>query len=111
MSSLWETQEVAGAALGLSEKEFEDIINTDEELLEVKLHEKFGVDLETFGNIVDALLPLCPVQESAIGGRIMHCFVVHELVGDGETKKMHMRSLMSKEAAFQKAPKEGKKDA
>ncbi|HCH2416250.1 TPA: hypothetical protein NKS14_004568 [Vibrio parahaemolyticus] len=70
----WEMQELAGAALGLTEDQTEDIINGDEDF-DTPLLEKFNVDFEQFSNVAEALLKLTPVLKSPLSGDLDHAFV------------------------------------
>ncbi|WP_345861253.1 hypothetical protein [Shewanella algae] len=70
----WEVQELAGAALGLTEDQTEDIINGDEDF-DTPLLEKFNVDFEQFSNVAEALLKLTPVLKSPLSGDLDHAFV------------------------------------
>ncbi|EGG0282950.1 hypothetical protein ACWAOL_004510 [Vibrio parahaemolyticus] len=70
----FDTQLLAGAALGLTEEQTDDIINDDEDF-DSPLLEKFGVDLEQFGAIAEALLPLTPTVQSPLTGTVSHAFV------------------------------------
>lgn len=67
-------QELAGAALGLTEDQTEDIINGDEDF-DTPLLEKFNVDFEQFSNVAEALLKLTPVLKSPLSGDLDHAFV------------------------------------
>ena len=76
----FEAQELAGAALGLTEEQTESIINDDEDF-DTPLLEKFGVDFDTFASIASALLPLTPMVKSPLSGTVSHAFVRD--LGDG----------------------------
>ncbi|MGL4602232.1 MAG: hypothetical protein ACRCVE_12340 [Plesiomonas sp.] len=78
-----ELQELAGAALGMTEQQVEDIINNDEDF-DTPLIEKFGVDLEQFGNIAEALLPLTPTVMSGLTNTVYHAFVLQ--LGEGNCR-------------------------
>lgn len=67
-------QMLAGAALGLTEEQTEDIINDDEDF-DSPLLEKFDVDLEQFGEIAEALLPFTPTLYSELSKTVYHAFV------------------------------------
>ncbi|EMK6918790.1 hypothetical protein V9J55_002043 [Vibrio cholerae] len=71
---LFDIQQLAGAALGLSEEQTDEIINDDEDF-DSPLLEKFGVDLDQFGNIAKALLPFTPTLGAGFTGTIYHAFV------------------------------------
>lgn len=70
----WEMQELAGAVLGLSEEQTEEIINDDEDF-DTPLCEKFGVDFDSFCSVAEALLKLTPVLKSPLSGELDHAFV------------------------------------
>ncbi|EJL6420001.1 TPA: hypothetical protein SLZ57_003512 [Vibrio cholerae] len=72
--SLLDIEMLAGAALGLTEEQTENIINDDEDF-DSPLLEKFGVDLEQFGDIAQALLPFTPTVQSGLSGVVYHAFV------------------------------------
>ncbi|WP_148612334.1 hypothetical protein [Aeromonas sobria] len=78
MSNLWQVQDLAAAALGMSEDEWDRIQDesAEDETLNQQLEERFGVDLEQFGNVVDALLPFTPIVE--INGNRYHAFAVEQ---------------------------------
>lgn len=67
-------QILAGAALNLTEEQTEEIINDDEDF-DTPLLEKFGVDLEQFGEIASALLPFTPTLHSELTKTVYHAFV------------------------------------
>lgn len=69
----FDLQMLAGAALGLTEEQTDDIINDDEDF-DSPLLEKFGVDIEQFGDIAKALLPLTPTIMSPMTNTIYHAF-------------------------------------
>lgn len=71
----WDAQQLAGAALGLTEEAFDKIIDEDESQLDDLLFEKFNVDFEQFTEIASALLKLTPLVESAISKELHHAFV------------------------------------
>ena len=70
----WEMQELAGAALGLTEDQTDAVIN-DSEDFDTPLFEKFGVDFEQFSKVAEALLPLTPVLKSPLTDDRNHAFV------------------------------------
>lgn len=69
----FDSQMLAGAALGLTEDQTDEIINDDEDF-DSPLMEKFGVDLEQFTKIAEALLPLTPVIGSELTKQLYHAF-------------------------------------
>lgn len=58
-----EMQELAGAALGLTEDQTEEILNADEDF-DTPLLEKIGVDFEQFCSVAEALIKLTPMLHS-----------------------------------------------
>lgn len=91
----FDIQLLAGAALGLTEEQTDEIINDDEDF-DTPLMEKFGVDLEQFGEIANALLPLTPVVSSPLTKVNYHAFVRH--LGEGV-----MLAVVKQKAAIQPA--------
>lgn len=77
----FDLQMLAGAALGLTEEQTEAIINDDEDF-DSLLIEKFGVDLDMFGEIASALLLLTPTVNSPLSGMAYHAFV--RQLGEGD---------------------------
>jgi hypothetical protein len=69
----FESQMLAGAALGMTEDQIEVILDDDEDF-DSPLMEKFGVDLEQFTKIAEALLPLTPMVQSELSNEILHAF-------------------------------------
>ena len=78
---LFDIQRLAGAALGLTDDETDEVIDTDEDF-DTPLLEKFGIDLDTFGNVAEALLPLTPMISSPLTKTVYHAFVRHLGGGD-----------------------------
>ncbi len=74
MASYWDYQELAGAALGLTEEQTAEIINDDEDF-DTPLMNKFGVDFEQFMAVAEALLKLTPTVQSAITKDVKNAFV------------------------------------
>lgn len=70
----WELQELAGAALGLSEAQTTDIINGDEDF-DTPLHDKLGVSFEEFSAVAEALIKLTPLLKSPMSEERNHAFV------------------------------------
>lgn len=70
----WDLQELAGAALGLTEEQIEEIINGDEDF-DTPLLEKFDVDFAQFSGVAEALLKLTPVLTSPLSDERYHAFV------------------------------------
>uniref|UniRef100_A6VSV4 Uncharacterized protein n=1 Tax=Marinomonas sp. (strain MWYL1) TaxID=400668 RepID=A6VSV4_MARMS len=69
-----EIQLLAEQALGLTPDQADALIDNGEDY-DTPLKERFGVDLETFGKIVNALTPLTPVIEQPKTNQLMHAFV------------------------------------
>lgn len=74
-------QMLAGAALNLTEEQTDEIIDDDDENFDTLLLEKFGVDLEQFGQIASALLPFTPTLHAELTNTVYHAFV--RQMGDG----------------------------
>jgi hypothetical protein len=69
-----EIQLLAEQALGLTPDQADALIDNGEDY-DTPLKERFGVDLETFGRIANALIPLTPVIEQPHTNQLMHAFV------------------------------------
>ncbi|MCA3987793.1 hypothetical protein JKP12_18160 [Vibrio vulnificus] len=78
---LFDIQRLAGAVLGLTDDETDEVIDTDEDF-DTPLLEKFGIDLDTFGNVAEALLPLTPMISSPLTKTVYHAFVRQLSNGD-----------------------------
>ncbi|MFP8968550.1 hypothetical protein ACKC9G_18355 [Pokkaliibacter sp. CJK22405] len=76
-----ELQELAGAALGLTEEQTDAIFEDDEDF-DSPLIEKFGIDFDQFCNVVEALLPLTPTLQSPLTDAVYHAFVRQLGAGD-----------------------------
>jgi hypothetical protein len=74
-------QELAGAVLGLSEEEFDKIIEEDDSQLEDLIYEKFECDFNVFQEIAKALLKFTPPVGSELSGVVYNAFVKD--LGDG----------------------------
>ncbi len=68
-----EIEELACIACGKTEDQASTLIDSEE--VEDLVFETFGVDLQTFAEIVEALLPLTPVVVTAITGSRVNAFV------------------------------------
>ena len=68
-----EIEELACIACGKTDDEVSKLIDAEE--VEDLVFERFGVDLETFATIVEALLPLTPVVVTAVTGEKVNAFV------------------------------------
>lgn len=69
-----EIQLLAEQALGLTPDQADALIDNGEDY-DTPLKERFGVDLETFGKIANALIPLTPVIEQPQTHQLIHAFV------------------------------------
>jgi hypothetical protein len=69
-----EIQLLAEQALGLTPDQADALIDSGEDY-DTPLKERFGVDLETFGRIANALIPLTPVIEQPKTHQLIHAFV------------------------------------
>ena len=69
-----EIQLLAEQALGLTPDQADALIDSGEDY-DTPLKERFGVDLETFGKIANALIPLTPVIEQPKTHQLTHTFV------------------------------------
>mgnify|MGYP003626389725 CR=1 FL=1 len=67
-------QLVAEKALGLTEQQVDDLIENGEDY-DTPLMEKFGVDLNSFAKIVNALAPLTPIIQDPRTNDLIHAFV------------------------------------
>lgn len=63
-----EMYELAGLFCGLTEEETENILNNDEDF-DTPLHEKFGIDFDQFGEIIDSVEKNIIVGISPISGK------------------------------------------
>lgn len=69
-----EAQQLAGAVLGFSEAETENILSIDGDF-EPLLFDRFNVDFEGFMGLAEALLKLTPVIASPLSGGWNHAFL------------------------------------
>ncbi len=65
---------LAGAILGFSEEKTDEMMDSGSDFDEL-LYERFGVDLEMFSKIADALLEFTPTVSSPLTGKVSHAFV------------------------------------
>ncbi|WP_270818319.1 hypothetical protein [Aeromonas sp. Y318-3] len=70
-------QTLAAAVLGLTDDRLEAIMNGDEDF-DTPLMERFGVDLDTFGGIAEALILLTAPVSCDQDGNQIHAFVRNE---------------------------------
>lgn len=70
----FEMQYLAGAALGLTDEQTEEIMDGDEDF-DTPLLERFGVDFEQFSVVSEALLKLTPAISFLHSGKLGHAFV------------------------------------
>lgn len=73
MSLEWDIEELAGYVLGESEERIDELIN-DGEIHEL-LAKKYGVDFDTYYEIVKDLLPFTPKVQAGISGGKYHAFL------------------------------------
>ena len=85
-----ELLELACAALQIHEDERDDHMEDPEEL-DTMLREKLNTDLDTFGDIAKALLPLTPRLNMGVEDKVFHAFV-EPIDSDGQ-----YRSIVKKE--------------
>ncbi|EGQ8094297.1 hypothetical protein ACUB1N_000009 [Vibrio cholerae] len=95
---LFDIQQLAGAALGLSEEQTDEIINDDEDF-DTPLMDKFGIDLDTFGCVAEALLPLTPHVSSPLTKTVYHAFVRH--LGNGDCMAICKSQVKQSGATFE----------
>jgi hypothetical protein len=69
-----EIQLLAEQALGLTPDQADALIDNGEDY-DTPLKEHFGLDLETFGKIANALIPLTPMIEQPKTNQLIHAFV------------------------------------
>lgn len=68
-----EVQELACAILGVN---YDDLVDEGrEDEIEEAIYVKFGIDMEQFTNIVEALLPFTPIVQAGLTGNKYHAFV------------------------------------
>ncbi|AWX99534.1 hypothetical protein A8139_05645 [Marinomonas primoryensis] len=70
-------QLVAEKALGLTEQQVDELIENGEDY-DTPLMKKFGVDLNTFAKIVNALTPLTPIIQDPRTNDLIHAFVTFQ---------------------------------
>ena len=70
----FELQQLAGAALGLTDEQADAIIDAREGFDDL-LFEKLGVDFEQFTGVAEALLPLTPTVQNSFTKDTYHAFV------------------------------------
>lgn len=71
---LFETEEFACKILGLDYDE----IDTDTQIIEENLYEKFGMDLVQFHELISTLLPMIHIGESPLTGKFFKGFADFE---------------------------------
>ncbi|QIG66421.1 hypothetical protein DIREPILLOW8_127 [Vibrio phage Direpillow8] len=67
----WEWAEVAEVMLDLPE-------GTDEEVVEHRLLQEYGLDLEGFGNVAGKLLGMTVPTRTVLGGQAVQAFVIND---------------------------------
>ena len=73
MSIEWDIEELAYRAMGCNEEEAEENINNGD--IEIAIEEKYGIDFETYCEIIKDILPFTPQVHSGIEGNLYHAFV------------------------------------
>ena len=69
----WDAEELACAVLGLDYDEMVD--DGQENEINEKLAEEFGIDIETFSDIAERLLEFTPTVSSGLSGKRYHAFL------------------------------------
>lgn len=67
----WEAAELAAAVLGVDAPEND----ADEVAIEEQFGEKYGIDLITFGDLAEKLVPLCAMDKSPLTDTFRKGFV------------------------------------
>ncbi|TND52030.1 hypothetical protein CF123_18100 [Aeromonas veronii] len=103
-------QTLAAAVLGLTDDQLEAIMNGDEDF-DTPLMERFGVDLDAFGGIAEALILLTAPVGCDQDGNQLHAFVRNEgtFLRALATEKGANVSWAHPPAGKQIAPGEGKR--
>ncbi|MBJ7556758.1 hypothetical protein [Marinomonas spartinae] len=70
-------QRLAEYALGLTPDQTDALIDNGEDY-DTPLKERFGIDLETFGKVANALISLTPMIEEPDSHRLIHAFVTFQ---------------------------------
>lgn len=86
----YDAQELACAILGVNY--YELVCEGREDEIEEAIYVKFGIDLEQFTNIVEALLPFTPIVQAKFTGIKYHAFI------DEEEDLMIVRQMVVEEA-------------
>lgn len=73
MSLYWDIEELACVVLGKTEDELDEIINNG--TIDEFLVERYGIDFETYSQIVKDLLYFTPHVSGALSGEKYHAFV------------------------------------
>ena len=69
----YDAQILACAILGVN---YDDLVDEGrEDEIEEAIYVKFGIDMEQFTNIVEALLPFTPIVQAGLTGNMYHAFV------------------------------------
>ncbi len=74
MSDIWDTEELALRATGLSSEEADKAINDHVDIDDV-LYEAYEISFEQYQKIVADLLPFTPLVSSPMSGKNYHAFV------------------------------------
>ena len=67
----WEAAELAAAVLGVDAPE----TDADEAAIEEQFGEKYGIDLITFSDLVEKLVPMCAMDKSPLTNTFRKGFV------------------------------------
>ena len=78
-----ESQELAAYALGMTETQWEDMLDEErEDELDGLIYDKFDTGLDGFTKIAEALIKFTPQVKTAIGGKVVNAFVrKHDSLG------------------------------
>ena len=69
----YDAQKLACAILGVN---YDDLVDEGrEDEIEEAIYVKFGIDMEQFTNIVEALLPFTPIVQAKFTGIKYHAFI------------------------------------
>lgn len=73
MSIEWDIEELACRAMGMSQEQAGEAINSGD--IDQALYDKYGMNFEQYVNVVKDLLPFTPQVRSALSGNAFHAFV------------------------------------
>ncbi len=95
-----EIQLLAEHALRLTPEQTDTLIDNGEDY-DTPLKERFGVDLDTFGKIANALIPLTPIIQDPQTDHLIHAFVEFQ---DGRGTIIAGQALSNEPTFDEKAP-------